>query len=379
MNNIVPVFILSLFETGLFSAQLLGKNGIPVYGFDHISHNPGFFSKHIKATLVGDPINHRDALITILIHQSERFSTKPILIAASELYLNFIYEARETLEKYFIINLPSQETLQHIIIKSGQFDLARKFGINVPDYFVVNHPNDLEVVMHSSLHYPLIIKGDAQHKWKYAKLNKSYIVNNFTELRELSSALLLKGVSFIIQTTIPGPITNNYEYNALMLDGKIVESSLIHKIRQYPVPYGAATCVETCTNNEIEEMGRKFVIENGIEGFSNTEFKLDPRDGKYYFIETNVRVWLQIKLTESLGQNFLLSYYERQKKPYSDNKKTIKTVKWVDPFGDLMYLLRVNSTFSGLWGVITSYCNAVTFGLLNITDINPLLKTLKIK
>ena len=42
-----PVFILSLFDTGLYAARLLRKEDIKVYGFDHDPDNPGFYSKYI--------------------------------------------------------------------------------------------------------------------------------------------------------------------------------------------------------------------------------------------------------------------------------------------------------------------------------------------
>lgn len=375
----IPVFILGLYDTGLYTAQLLGKHGIQVFGFDYIANNPGFFSKYINATIVQNPDNNCDDVLNKLIAKARSFQKKPILIASSDLFLNFIHENRQFLEKYFIINLPSSEILENIINKSGQFEMANRSNIQIPFHYVINNEIDLKELKIEKLKYPLIIRGDAQQKWKSANLSKSYIVYNYEDIIRLSKFLIEKKVSFILQHIISGPITNNYEYNALVLGGKIIESSLIRKIRQYPAPYGAAICVETCKNKILEDLGKKFVLDNKIEGFSNTEFKIDPLDGTIYFIETNARVWLQIKLTQSLNQNFLLSYYNYIF-PNSISKskiKPFKNVKWVDLFGDLMYFIRIDKSFKSLRSILSSYHNASSFGLLNIYDIKPFIKSIQ--
>ena len=45
------------------------------------------------------------------------------------------------------------------------------------------------------------------------------------------------------------------------------------------------------------------------KGFANVEFKYDPRDDSYKFIEINARVWQQIGLAEALGINFPMLAY----------------------------------------------------------------------
>lgn len=368
------VFILSLFDTGLYAAQLLGEQGIPVFGFDHNPSNPGFYSKYIKPFLVKDPTQDHLELLNLLVKHAQALGCRPILIAASEIYLNFLHENRRSLEEHFIITLPEQNVLSNIINKAGQLHMAKDVGICVPDYWVIRNLTDLNTLGSMKLRFPIIIKGEAQQIWKAEKLNKSYIADSLDELMLIGAWLLERKLPFIAQVLISGPITNNFEYNALMLDGNIIEESVIRKIRQYPEPFGAATCVETSDNKDVERMGRDFVIKNRIEGFSNTEFKYNPVDGLLYFIETNARVWLQIKLTKALGQNFLMKYYNLILGTH--NEKTIivsgRTVKWVDVFGDLMYLFRDHKSIICFFKIVLSYWNVVSYGLIYFKDIKPL-------
>jgi predicted ATP-grasp superfamily ATP-dependent carboligase len=380
MKHTPPVFILSIFDTGLYAAQLLGMHGIPVFGFDHDLSNPGFYSKYITAHQIAHPATNGPEIISYLIARAKDFTEKPILIAASEIYLNLIYENRIEIERNFIITLPAQGLLSQIIDKARQFTLAEKIGEYVPKYWEISTLSDLECLLATEVEFPLIIKAGSQAKWKSLKLSKAYVVYDKIELQHICNDLLSKQLSYVVQQIIQGSVGNNYEYNSLMIDGVIIESSVIRKIRQYPFQYGAATCIETTVNNQVEKLGRDFVLKNGIEGFSNTEFKFNPQDGRYYFIETNARVWQQIKLTTSINQNFMISYYQRFYDlgiKFSPINKT-KTVKWVDLFSDILSLKRSGDTNLKNWfNFAKSYYNVKHFGLLTLRDINPFFASLK--
>jgi predicted ATP-grasp superfamily ATP-dependent carboligase len=129
-----PVFILSLFDTGLYAARLLKNTGITIYGFDYDSTNPGFYSKYITPFVAPHPQVDAKNLLEILITKRNKFNLKPVLIAATEEYLDFIYRHREELERNFLFLLPANEILGKIVKRSMQFELATKCAINIPSY-----------------------------------------------------------------------------------------------------------------------------------------------------------------------------------------------------------------------------------------------------
>jgi D-aspartate ligase len=373
-----PVFILSLFDTGLYAARLLKNEGITVYGFDHDPDNPGFYSKYVTCFVVPQPQTKPQKLFEILLDKRKEFNITPILIAASENYLEFIFQYREALEQDFLFLLPSNELLAKIINKSGQLELAEKCGINVPSYLIINTIKELNAI--EMLAFPVVIKGVNQPIWKNVIKNKTIVAKDRDQLLSIGRDLLKQNISFIAQQIVKGDCTNNFEYNSLFANGAIIEQSVNQKIRQFPPDFGYGSYVQTVANEDVKQLGARFVKENGIEGFSNTEFKLDHESGKYYFIETNARVWLQIELTNKNGQNFVLSYYNLLVNNQFDKKPTRRktTLRWVDLPTDLLVFLRYRHQI-GLspFDFIKSTLNATNFGLLSLSDIKPFLKSIR--
>lgn len=375
-----PVFILSLFDTGYYAARLLKKTGILIYGFDHNRNNPGFYSKHITSFLVPDPQVDADKLLEILISKRNEFSLKPILIAASESYLEFIRRKRTELEKIFLFILPAREILDKIIDKSGQFEMAIKCGIDVPIFKIVRKLSDLDKIT-DHMKYPLILKGVDQPKWKTKIKEKAFIALHKTDLQKTANELFGADVPFIVQELLSGEITNNFEYNALMMNGQILGQHVIQKIRQYPLVFGSACCVKTIENKEVEKIGSRFIKENRIEGFSNTEFKFDPITEKYYFIETNARVWQQIELTNCVSENFVLFYYRQLTENHNSIKKRYykKGLIWIDLPAYLLLLVKYRNKIKlGYYEFLKTICKAKNYGLFNVLDLKPFLKDIRI-
>jgi predicted ATP-grasp superfamily ATP-dependent carboligase len=375
-----PVFILSLFDTGYYAARLLKKTGIPIYGFDHDPQNPGFYSKYLKAFVVPQPQADPDAVLALLLKKRHEFSMKPVLIAASENYLEFMQRRRFELEKDFLFRLPAEPVLKQIIDRSAQFALAAKCGISVPDYQVIATPGDLKNAL-AKVEFPVVLKGVDQPLWKRLIRRKAFVVENEIEFNELGSRLLAQQVSFMAQRIVEGDCSNNYEFNALVFDGKIVESNMNRKQRQYPLDFGSACCLRTVKNEPVEKLAVKFLMQNSIEGFSNTEFKFDKKTGDYCFIETNARVWQQVELTKKNNQNFVLAYYDRlTKNGFRDASKAKATsIGWIDLPTDLLVFLRYRRRIGlSLPQFMKSTISASNRGLFSLRDIKPFLKAIHI-
>lgn len=375
-----PIVILGLFDTGLYVAQSVAKYNIPVYGFDYNLKNPGFFSRYIFSFQTAHPFDEPKKLLSQLIAKAKELPAKSILIPSSEDYLSFIAKNREELLLWYNFVIPEPEIIANILSKEGQFEMAIKSNLLVPDYYCINSLSDLTHYLNNYDNSTIIIKAKDQAIWK-AKVNKkAFILSNYDDIQQTGHSLIEQRIAFIIQKIIDGECTNNYEFNALMLNGRIIESCVIQKIRQYPPGYGAACCIQTVNNTEIDELGRKFVTQNKIEGFSNTEFKLNMLNGKYYFIETNTRVWQQIRLTEYIGQNFIISYYNSLA---SENiqlkiKRNEIGIKWVDTFSDtLLWFRYLRKKDLGFGGYLMSLNKTKNFGLFNLKDMSPFLHEVK--
>jgi len=375
-----PVVILGLYDTGLFVAHSFARYNIPVTGFDYNLSNPGFYSRYIKSYTGYHPFCESEKLLQQIIETASRLNSKPILIPSSEEFIGFIVKSRNKIQEFYNFILPENWIIENILNKERQFELARTSNLNVPYYMRIKTKSELMQFLYYYNNNKVIFKALDQAAWKSNLVKKAYIANNYEDVLKIGNALIDKGLGIIVQNMIEGGCTNNYEYNCLMIQGEIIESCVIQKIRQFPPDYGAASCIQTCNNPIIEEMGRDFVIRNKIEGFSNTEFKLNPIDDLFYFIETNARVWLQIRLTEWVGQNFLISYYNRlasNKQPLPHKKNDI-LIKWVDIFSDFVLWWRhLRRNGLSLWKYLGSLLNTRYFGLLTLDDIRPFIHSLK--
>ena len=130
----------------------------------------------------------------------------------------------------------------------------------------------------------------------------------------------------------------------------------------------------------IELLGTKFVESNSIEGLSNTEFKYEEATGKYYFIETNARVWQQIELPDGKHNNFASSYFNLLTKNILEHHKQSNLgLIWVDyPTLLLLFLRKRREIKLTFFQFLKISIFARNYGLLSLFDIKPFLKDLKI-
>ena len=371
-NN--AVFVLSLYDTGLATSWILRKYQINVLGFDYKKKQPGFSSNSMKTYLSPNPKTKHAEFIKLLISKSRKFDLKPVLIPASDEYVRFVNDNRNILKKFFLFLLPEYHITKIFMTKKEQLAFANRNGLNVPKFFIISKVDDLYANL-DEIKFPLFIKPDDVSLWKKYYSEKGYEVNTEAELKSKVSMITQNGLKCIIQEIIPGDCTNNFEvstfYDGSKFNGDVIT---IRKIRQYPLNYGFGCLVEKIQNKEIESIATRFVKNSNIVGFNNTEFKYDNITKKYYFIETNIRVWQQISITEAMGNNFALKYYNYLTGNQIQTRKRSnkKHIKWIAPFYDLSTSkwliqnkkLSVVSWIKSLYGIKAN-------GIFDIHDLKP--------
>lgn len=375
------VFILSLFDTGLATSWILNKYHIHVWGFDYKKNQPGFFSNSMKTFLSPNPEAKCKEFIKLLVSESKKLDLKPILIPASDEYVSFVNNNRNILKNHFLFLLPEYHLTKLLLNKKTQLEWAESNGLNVPKFLFFSQVDDLQNNIYE-IKFPLFIKPDNVTLWKKYFKEKGFVVNTKTELKNKISMITKKGIKCIAQEIIQGDCINNFEvsvfYDGLKFDENVIT---IRKIRQYPLNYGFGCLIEKIRNKEIENIATKFVQDSNLLGFSNTEFKYDLITKKYYFIETNIRVWQQINITEIMGNNFALKYYNSLTGNQIQNRKrnNKSKIKWIAPFYDFSISKRLikNKKLSVInW--LRSLYGIRANGIFSISDLRPFLERLKI-
>lgn len=375
-----PLLLLGLFDTSIMTARCFNKEGIQVYGMDYEKKHLGFYSKDIIAIEVPDPnIDEKEWFHFVLGWlKKQANNSKFIVIPTSDLFVQLYVKYEVLLSDYCSALMPNQFSVETIIRRDQQFLAASECGIYVPPYVVGN--GKLNIVSHHHLNYPLAIKPLDSPQWKRYFNNKGFVVYNTQELNDIMTQLRGKDIDYIIQTIIEGDNRNNYEVNSLYLpDNNIIQHS-IRKIRQYPDRFGTATCIEVCKMPEIEQLATQLISKLNLVGFSNIEFKYNKIDGKFYYIETNPRVWLQVNFSKNIGINFPKLYYNfLANKQLIPKDLVIKNGKWVDFLPDLLYWLKYKKKYSiTLLHFIRSWMPIRSTSLFSIRDPKPFLKDLRL-
>lgn len=370
-----PILLLGLFDTAISTAHCFRGQSIAIFGMDYKTEHLGFKSNQIKSIVIPNPsINEKEVLDYILSWITNQIS-KPVIIPTSDEFIQFCSKHSEILSEVSLFLLPNESSINIIIDRETQFKSVSNCGVFVPELL------DIEKIKSENLKYPVAIKPANVNEWKRAMKNKGFLIGNEIEFEKALHEVRRAKVRFLVQKVIEGENANNFEVNSLYLpNGKIYQHS-IQKIRQYPDKFGTATAIKVIENNFIEELSKKIIIEQGLFGFTNIEFKFNSDDEKYYYIETNARVWLQVDFSKKIGLNFPLIYYNYLVGNHSEPKLEIKSKGvWVDFLPDLLFYMKYRKDKNiRLFNHFQSLIPIISTGLINIADPLPILVELKRK
>lgn len=374
-----PVFVLSLFDTGLAVLNSLAKRHVITKGFEH---DPSLFNRFALKTptsLCPSPMDNPDALVAYLIKEASAFTAKPVLFAASDLYVEFIARHEEQLKAYFLFTMPDKLVFNQTFTKSNQTAYAKDCGANVVYQLNIDTQKS-SVVIPKALHYPFLMKPIQSNLWQSCPHYRNDKVIEIPNEKALNQYLLYfkkYRIDAICQEIIPGAVNNQFEVSHYVTQSKtIVGPFIMRKIRQFATDYGTGSAGISVKNKELEALSTALVKKMDLQGFVNTEFKWDPVAKKYVFIECNLRVWQQIDLANKCGLDFAwISYLDvtgQLNKPINDYKEGIT---WIDPFMDAY-------SFLTLWGRgqltlcewLKSLHNVRSRGIFSLGIINRLSK-----
>jgi predicted ATP-grasp superfamily ATP-dependent carboligase len=128
------------------------------------------------------------------------------------------------------------------------------------------------------------------------------VVSSSEELAPTLERTLELGIDMLATELIPGwddQIVTYYTY--LDERGEPLYQFTKRKLRQWPVHFGLASYQVTTWDPELAEVGLRFCQGTGIRGIGTVEFKRDPRDGLFKFIECNPRLTGSNELVRRAG------------------------------------------------------------------------------
>lgn len=349
--------VLNTGGTGLGVIRSLGRRGIPVIGLDPSRGAMGFFSRYCKSIVCPDPQTKEKEYIDFLLSLGEQMDSKSVLIPTADVDVLTISKHRDKLEKYYEFPMAKLDVVEKLVNKRKFYKMLGDSNLPCPKTYFSNDISDVKEIS-KEITYPYIIKPIFSTKFGKEFSVKVFKANSAEELLKAYNKATSSGHSVVIQEVIPGSDTNLHLVSAYFNHAsEPLGIFTFRRLRQYPHGFGnGALCVSVWIP-ELAELCTSFLKKIKYHGIIDAEFKLDPRDNKFKFIEINPRTGWQNSLCARCGVD--LSYMVYMDAIGEDVKKVISQkewVKWLYMFDDIRSSFR--SMFKGELS-FTEYINSL--------------------
>lgn len=272
-------------QTGLnalATIRSLGRRGVKVIGVSiEGSEQYASASRYCASNLV---LPRASALPDAVRELGASRAVRPVLFIDNDNSLRLLSPHADELERLFHVVDPLREALQ-LTDKGHQLAVARQCGIDVPRTWYPRDWRDLAAI------------GEATSMRLLAKPVASALVSPFKALVAPSADALLRqlqsaGVEpreVIVQEYVEGGDGDIYAGFAYRTQTGAQHLFSARKLRQTPAGAGVMAVGAPADVPAVRDMTARLAEALGLRGVLSTEFKLDRRSGKFFFIEWNPR------------------------------------------------------------------------------------------
>jgi len=377
ITNRPPAIVVKLDSiTGLDTARILSRYGVPVYG---VADDPQHYcvkTNSCREVLFTDTSG--EGLVRTLLGLAARFKSKPVLFPCSDESVRIISAQRKALREFYNFVVPDDGVLSMYMNKENFYSYAEENGFPVPATFFPEEKSDLETIL-AEADLPYIIKPALKSAEWIERFNDKVIkVNTSEELRDVFENGSKITERMIVQEWIKGDDSKLFScifyYDR---NGERQVAFVSRKLRQWYTENGDACLAEECINDEVARMAHALLADTGFAGIGSIEFKLDDESGTYNIIEANVgRPVTRIALTEAAGVPLLYTMYcDALGLPLPRNREQLyKGTKWISFHRDLQAswtYYKDGKLSIAEW--IKSVYGVKSFAVLSIRDPMPFL------
>ncbi len=320
---------------GLGIARSLGRRGIPVFIIDD-QHSVSQFSRYATRVVRVKDLRDERKTVESVMDVGQRyglsgwvlFPTRDETVAAFSRY-------RDRLAEFFRVTTPCWDTVRWAWDKKNTYDRAKQLGIPVPRTY---NPRTEEELAELYSRLPLAIKPAVKENFFYATGAKAWRAETPDQLNNLFRKAIrqIRPEEILVQEIIPGDGKRQYSYCAFFRDGEAHSTLVARRMRQHPREFGrAATYVETVELPAIVELSERFLRAINYYGLVEVEFKQDPRDGLFKFLDVNARTWGFHSISGPAGVDFPYLLYADQVGKQVDRSDARAGVGWLRAVTDL--------------------------------------------
>jgi D-aspartate ligase len=373
------VILLNATELGYQVIRALGLHGIrSIVIYDQEEDQIGRYSKYVvEAIKIPRFIEKPSLWFDFLMKKKDEWSGM-LIIPTNDFSVVFLSANKDKLSDHYIVTTPGLDIISNTINKKKLYKIAEQAGIGVPRTFSPKSIEELALIKHQ-LEFPCLLKPGLGHLFgKRFKVNMLEI-DNYDNLlihyKNLTNNFRNNDFQLMICELIPGHDSTNMIRYVSYIDqsGDLLASMTSRKVRQDPPKYGQSRVAKSEKIDDVEEPSLRLLKKLGYYGFSEIEWKLDPRDAKYKLIEANPRFMFYIGLCTACGINFpyiqYLDLVENQKIKINSYKEN---VYWIHLYKDILHTaLNHKMEQISLKEYLTPYFRKKTFAVIDLKDLRP--------
>jgi D-aspartate ligase len=326
-------FILGIYPTSnLGAVRNLGRKGVPCIVLDVKKNQAAFFSKYAKGFVCPHPKNDEESYIRFLMSLGEKLSEKGVLIPTGDTETLTLLRHRNQLESYYHFTMDSYEKVNIFLNKKLFYQYLEKHQIPHPKTFFPLDEHDVNIAG-KELSYPCILKPVYPTYFRLDFDTKLFVASSPQQLLSLFSKVKEKHHEVMLQEIIPGKAESMFGFNAYYDHTMTPYGRFTYqRIREWPLGFGNGCYIKHVEEPTLERLTTSLIQKIGYYGIVDAEFRRDPRDGLFKFIEINPRVWMQNSFPSRYGCNIpYLAYRDALKKslPKEPISEQFPSIQWV--------------------------------------------------
>ncbi|MFP8879191.1 MAG: ATP-grasp domain-containing protein [Myxococcota bacterium] len=322
--------------------RALGKRGHTVEVAGETWATTSFFSKYCSQKWVFPTAERdRDACLAAL-ERTLAARRYDLLIPTEDETVAICAEHRAALARHTVVPLPDYATVLTAADKALTFEAARSCGVPTPKTWIFRDLADFERFdgfdkldsREPEIDMPVLIKP--------RRSSGSRGIRRVTDREQLTRIYREVHADHplpLIQEAIPAGGAARGVSVLMDRDGEVWASFVHERIREYPVTGGPSTLRVSVHDPELVERSVGLLRSIGWIGMAIDEFKQDPRDAEFKFLEINPRFVGSLQLAISAGVDFpnllCLAFLGGTRQPAPEYPDGVMC-RWLLP-GDLLH------------------------------------------
>lgn len=300
-----PVVIFGDSITSFGVIRGLRELGVPIYMVSDTGKGIGTYSRYVRDVLVLPP-SAPDYVSSVIEWITSRIAGKPILlVAGNDDALELLSKQHERLKHYAAPSFPPWEVVNSVINKEQAYTLAQKIGVPTIETRRISSFSELEghLQLSSDIRFPLFLKCAYSRRFSKQYRTKGVICHSESEVLDAYKKYDGFLGALLLQEFLPGDID---KLCAVLLvlnkQREVIAVAANEKIRSSHL-YGSTTLSSSMWNQQLVERAVLLAETIGYVGFVGVQFKFDPRDREYKFLEINGRFSVSVSLAQRCGIN----------------------------------------------------------------------------